>query len=477
MQTISDEIIQVPKRLEVFAYKPKRFKVLIGGRGSGKSETVASLFSAMVYQSGCRAVCCREYQTSIRQSVHSLVSRKIKEMDLGGFNILQAEITHDNGGDIVYQGLSRDPQAIKSIDEAELAWVEEAQSLSHESLEELTPSIRAKGSEIWFTANLGSSKDPFSQKFFKPFESELRRNGYYEDDLHLIVWINYYDNPWFPYELDLERQRDKLVMQDAEYLHKWHGEPSDTIPDAIIAPSWFDACIDAHEKLNFKPFGVEVVSFDPSDMGEDAKGLSYRHGNVFLDIQSRDMGDINEGCDWALDYAVTKKVDHFIWDSDGMGAGLRREINNALDGKKITAHAFYGMSAVDRPDEIYEEGETKNSKTNKETFFNLRSQKYWDLRDRCYKTWQAVKHGVYHNPEELVSFSSGIDQIDLVRAEVCRIPRKYANTGRIQIMSKKDMKSLGIDSPNTADAIMMSLKDFKTAKSWGKLNYPKRAVI
>ena len=162
-----EQEIAIPAKL-LRLIPPKRFKIAIGGRGGAKSESVASLFAAMVRQSGCRAVCCREYQTSIRQSVHSLITRKIKEHELDGFNILNAEIKHDNGGDIIYQGLARDPEAIKSVDDAELCWVEEAQALSEDSLEKLTPSIRGNDSEIWMTANLNSSNSPFSQRFFKP---------------------------------------------------------------------------------------------------------------------------------------------------------------------------------------------------------------------------------------------------------------------------------------------------------------------
>ena len=453
---MSETQIKIPDKLTILA-KPKRFKVVIGGRGGGKSESVAALFAGMVHQSGCRAVCCREYQTSIRQSVHSLVSRKIRELELEGFSILQAEITHSNGGDIVYQGLARDPQAIKSIDDAELCWVEEAQSLSEDSLEELTPSIRGAGSEVWFTANLGRSTDPFSKKFIKPFEKQLRaNNGIYEDDLHTIVWINYDENPFFPPELEAERQRDEEVMSTAGYAHKWLGEFADTVDNAMIKPEWFDACVDAHVKLGFEALGIEVVSHDPSDEGSDSKGLAYRHGVVFLDVQEKMDGDINEGGDWASDYCHEVKPDIFIWDGDGMGVGLRRQFNEALGPKKIQLEMFRGSSAVDRPDDIYEDGTDQNKKTNKQTFKNKRAQYGWQLRDRVYKTFLAVTKGKYIDPDELVSFSSKIKAIDLLRSEVCSVALKPNGMGLIQLLSKDEARKLGIESPNMFDSVMMS---------------------
>lgn len=415
----------------------------------------------MVHQSGCNAVCCREYQTSIKQSVHSLVSRKTKELNLSGFNILGTEISHINGGRIVYQGLARDPQAIKSIDDAELAWVEEAQTLSEDSLEELTPSIRGNDAEIWFTANLQSSNDPFSLRFFKPFERELRKNGYYEDDLHTIVWINYYDNPWFPKHLEDERAADKIRMSTAAYDHKWLGEPSDVITDSIILPEWFDAAIDAHIKLGFKGKGAKIVSHDPSDLGDDPKGLCARHGSVITDVQENDHDDVNDGCDWATDYAINNNADLFTWDCDGLGVTLRRQVQQAFNGKRIDYEMFKGSEGVERPDDIYEpiDGEDKKkARTNKETFKNKRAQFSWMLRDRYYNTYLAVEKGEYKDPDTLISIDSNIDCIDQLRSETCRIPLKPNGNGLIQIMSKQEMLSKhGIKSPNLFDSTFMSM--------------------
>lgn len=457
-------LFQIPEKLVSLVY-PKRFKVIIGGRGGTKSETAASLICGCVAKLGCRAVCCREYQTSIKQSVHSLMKRKIRDIGIPGFRSTEIDIKHDNGGHIMYQGLARDPQAIKSIDEARYAWVEEAQSLSHDSIEELTPSIRADGSEIWFTANLGNSKDPFSKRFVKPFEKELRKHGRYEDDLHLIIWINYDENPWFPDHLEKERVHDKAVLTDAEYAHKWLGEFNDTVENAIIAPAWFDACVDAHEKLGIRPAGVEVVSHDPSDTGFDNKGLAYRHGILIVDVQEEATGDINEGADWAADYAHGVKPDMFVWDADGLGIGLRRQFTQAFSGKSTHLVLFKGSSSVDEPESLYErddvEATSKTSKTNRETFRNKRAQRYWDLRDRCWRTYQAVVKKRYTDPTQLISFSSKIESIDLLRSEICSVPLKHNGAGLIQIMNKQEMASMGIDSPNMADSVMMSLEQPK----------------
>lgn len=452
--------IKIPTKL-LRLISPKRFKVIIGGRGGAKSESVAALFSGMVDQSGCTAVCCREFQSSIKQSVHSLMTRKIMELGLDGYDCRETNIRHRNGGIIGYQGLARDPQAIKSIDDAELCWVEEAQTLSERSLEELTPSIRGKAAEIWFTANLDSSNDPFALRFFKPYERELRRDGYYEDELHTIVWINYSDNPWFPEHLEAERVLDKERLSVASYEHKWLGEPSDTIPNSFILPEWFDAAIDAHIKLGFDPKGARVVSHDPSDLGPDPKGLCLRHGSVILDVQENDHDDINDGCDWATDYAINNDADLFIWDCDGMGAGLKRQVADAFDGKKIDNFMFKGSESVDRPKETYQpiEGENpNNARSNEDTFKNKRSQYAGMLRDRYHNAYRAVVKGNYVDPDSMISLSSKIKCLDLLRSETCRIPEKHNGNGKFQVMPKPEMFSkFGIKSPNLFDSTMMSL--------------------
>ena len=98
------------------------------------------------------------------------------------------------------------------------------------------------------------------------------------------------------------------------------------------------------------------------------------------------------------------------------------------------------------------------SRSNRDTFKNKRSQFYMRLADRMYRTYRAVERGEYADPDELISLSSDIKDMQALRSEVCRIPRKPNGNGKIQIMSKDDMKRLlDIDSPNMADSLMMCL--------------------
>lgn len=464
--------IECVDALGVFIQTKKRIKIIIGGRASTKSTFVSDYVLTKIDE-GEKWCCGREYQASIEDSVHSLLKDEIDRCGFTGFNVGASDINHTSGGRAFYRGLSRNITSLKGLNVHGL-WIEEGESLSKATLKVLTASIRVSAKdvqaallageeiltpEIWITMNRGSSNDPIAKKFLARAEKDLKRTGYYEDDMVMIVQINYNDNPWFEYSgLEAERLDDKENESPAYYEHKWGGAYSDTVDNAIIQPHWFDACIDAHIKLGFEPTGVEVVTHDPSDLGSDPKGLSYRHGVVFLDVQEDDKGDVNEGADRAIEFCEEKRPDAFIWDGGGMGVSLRRQFNDSLGPKNIQVQMFNGAETAMRPEEIYEDGldNKEHKKTNKQTFTNQRAQFYWEVRDRCYRTYQAVVKGKYINPDELISFSSDIEAIDLLRAELCSIPKKYNSIGKIQIMTKPEMKALKIDSPNMADSVMMS---------------------
>lgn len=475
-------ILEIPEKLLPFASKKKRYKIAVGGRGGGKSQSAAQMLIARVAIYGAHVICGREFQNSIEDSVHSLVKTEIVRLGADGFDPQANKILHQNGGGFGYKGLARNIDSIQSMHGTDILWIEEAQSLSQESINKLRPTIRKKDSEIWMTANPKYSNDAFSKRFIKPWESPLFRDGYYEDDMHLVILINYDDNPWFTEELEQERKFDYENLPRAKYNHIWRGHYDDSVENGLIMPDWFDSCVDAHKKLKIEPRGIEVISHDPSDRGADAKGLIYRHGILIKDAMFQEFGDVNEGCDWALDYAINKRADQFIWDGDGMGVALRRQVGDKLNGKNIAPNMFQGSAGVDFPDQVYEDINEAGGKkkTNKDSFRNKRAQYYWLLRDRFKATHTAVTSGKYADPETLISISSDIKSLDVLRSEICRIPLKPNPSGLIQVMSKEEMRRMDIQSPNMADAAMMSLSSYspvfsssiarpvarKTAKAW-----------
>lgn len=474
--------IYLAEKMERVLTSDKRFVIIIGGRGSGKSVQAVDIAIHRIADFGHKVYGLREYQESIEDSVHSLFDAEVKRLNYEGFTVQKNTVFHKSGGMTKYRGLSVNPESIKSASAFNLFLAEEAAKLSDSSLTHLTPTARnaakpglpgqviesesedeLKDVQMFFIANPQSKADPFSQKFLVPFWNDILRDGYYEDDLHLIVRVNYTDNPWFMQSgLDGERLNDKKILSTAKYNHIWEGDFLDDVENSIISVDMFNACIDAHIKLGFEPTGAIVVSHDPSDDGNDPKGIAVRRGSVFLDVDEYLDVDAFMGIKMACDRARAEIADYFTWDADGMGATLRDHVTKYTAGMKTDKNMFRGSGSVDNPEAIYDwknmgEG-TRNNKTNKETFLNKRAQYAWMLRDRFYKTWRSVTFGEYCNPDEMISLSSNIKCIDVLRSQVCRIPKVANNNGKIQIMSKKDMREkLKLPSPNMFDCMMMSL--------------------
>jgi phage terminase large subunit len=441
----------------------KRFVVVIGGRGSGKSQGQASIVVIDMYDSAIKTACFREFQNSIEDSVYSLLESQIRDMGLSGFSLIKNAIEAENGAEAKFKGLARNPDGIKSMDGFKRFWVEEAQASSENSLKLLTPTMREKDGQIVFTANPSSSEDPFSKRFISPFENVLRANGIYEDELHLVLMVNWSDNPWFPEALNQERLWDYENLPRALYDHIWEGKFNDSIDNALIMAEWFDACIDAHKKLGFKGMGSKMAAHDPSDTGPDNKGFAARHGSVVTHVLEKADGDINEGGDWATGLCIDLGIDNYTWDCDGMGVGLSRQTSEAFNNKSITLAMFKGSESVDRPDDVYQpvfKKEIDNQKKNKDVFKNKRAQYYQMLRDRIYNTFRAIVHGEYKDPDTLISFDSSIESLSKLRAELCRMPVKPNANGLIELYTKSIMKSrFKVDSPNLGDSVMMLMRE------------------
>ena len=448
--------VKVPEKLIPLIVTPKPLKIMVGGRGSAKSETTAQCMLKFC-DDGKKVLCAREFQNSIKDSAHSLMKRKIVELGVSTLTPYETTIKSANGGELVYSGLARNIDSVKSLDNVEAVWIEEGQTISQDSIDTLFPTIRTNGAEIWVTMNRGSITDPMAVTYLNKAEPELERCGYYEDDYMIVVEINYPDNPFFPAILEQQRLKAFNEWPRAKYDHIWGGRYGDMVEDAIIEAEWFDACVDAHLSpkisASMKLRGARLAAFDPSDTG-DAKGYAERVGNIFTDVCDKTSGDSEDGMIWATDKAIQFGCDEFVWDYSGIGSGMLGSIRKSFSGKKTKLQAFSGAESPDGKDKPYISDDGKK-KTIGDVFLNKRAQRYWRLYELCYNTYRCIVKGDYVDPDEMISFSSNIKDIKRLRAEVCRIPRKRRGDGVIQIMTKKEMLSKGIPSPNMADSVMM----------------------
>ena len=440
--------ISIPEAFLPLYESDSRYRIAVGGRGSGKSMTIAMLCILEAIQ-GKKILCCREFQNSISESVHALISDLIEQLGVSGFNVTRDKITHSSGGEFIFKGLSRNAESIKSLFGTDVCWIEEAQTISEESLRLLTPTIREAGSYFFITANPRSEADPLTERFLKGRMGILRDEGIYRDDTHTIIRANYAENPYFPAELETERKKDKATLSDAEYEHIWLGQTLDEVDTSIIIPDWFNAALVAAEHVKLRPSGARVVAHDVSDMGKDDKAVVVRHGPQVIALGLKSDGTASDGLDWAINYVDDFRADSFIYDADGIGLGLAREVERQLGPRNISIHQFHGGERPANPDAMYD-----HHRANKDAFYNRRSQAYWQLRDRFYKTYQLV-NGEHVPHDECIFLDPEDKLISALRAEVCRIPRKPNAHGKIQLMTKSEMAKppLSLPSPNLSDAL------------------------
>lgn len=216
-------------------FKPCRYKVLHGGRGSGKSWAIARALLILAAQSKIRVLCTREVQKSLKDSVHALLSDQIEALGLGGiFQVLESEIRGVNGSQFLFAGLQQHTvESIKSCESVDICWIEEAQSVSSKSWDVLIPTIRRPGSEIWLSLNPQLESDPTYQRFIaNPPPGAW------------VQQVNWDANPWMPPELQDERLHAQATMKPEKYAHIWEGRCMPAVDGAI----YFDEVARAEEE-------------------------------------------------------------------------------------------------------------------------------------------------------------------------------------------------------------------------------------
>ncbi len=194
---------------------PARYKGAYGGRGSGKSHFFGELAIETSVLQKADIVCIREVQQSLQQSVKKLLELKIRDMCVGSrFRVLTTHIESDLGGIITFQGMqNHTAESIKSLEDYDIGWVEEAQTLSQRSLDLLRPTIRKEASELWFSWNPNFETDPV--------DALLR--GTDPPPGAVVVRANYRDNPFLPQVLRDELEYDQKRDPD-KFAHVWLGE-------------------------------------------------------------------------------------------------------------------------------------------------------------------------------------------------------------------------------------------------------------
>ena len=448
---------------------------MYGGRGGLKSWACVQALLALGDSAGVRILCAREIQKSIRESVHQLICDTIVRMGMEDRWEIQNDriLNKYTGSKINFVGLHNNTANIKSYEGTDIVWVEEAQAVTERSWDDLCPTIlRKNGAEIWLTFNPDSDLD----ETYVRFVTNPRDRSW----VMKTSWRDADAVGWFTDAM--RREKDQMKAENyKKFLHVWEGEPNSNFEDAIIQPEWVEAAKDAHLKMNWEPLGTKVSAFDPADTGDD-KGLVVRHGFLVEHVSAWTNAELPESIKKAYQTSFEHRADTLVYDADGLGAAMKVNLDQNEKEYKVTAAPFKGGMSPDDPDVPYppidyRDGIPEKIVTNKQTFRNKRAQYYWFLADRFERTYNAVTKNQWVDPDQCISICSdkvSDDDFRQLRRELTRIARKPgANSSLITLMSKDDMRKIGIKSPGRADALMMS---FPNPEAFGStIDIPRRS--
>ena len=334
--------------------EPSRYKGIHGGRGGGKSHFFAeAVVERCVQNPGTRVVCAREVQRSLRESVKLLIEDKIRAFGLeSAFRILTDSIVAPGRGLIVFQGLQdHTAESIKSLEGFSIGYVEEAQTLTSRSLELLRPTIRAPGSELWFSWNPRHSSDPVD---------ELLRGPNPPPDA-IVVRANWRDNPFFPAELEEERAYDERTRPD-RYGHIWLGE----YEPAAIGALFSRAVIHRNRRAEPPPLTRVLIAIDPpatNEAGSDEAGIVVvglgedGRGYVLDDVSER--GSPQEWAERAVAAYDLHQADAIVAEVNNGGDMVAHVIHSvrpnlrvievrATRGKHVRAEPISSLYSLDR---------------------------------------------------------------------------------------------------------------------------------
>jgi len=222
--------VQYPEKLGPLFTSTKTFKVMHGGRGGGKSHTVAQFLLLKAMEKRRRILCVREVQKSLAESSMQVLKDYIIRLGLSPyFEVLKSEIRcRTTGSTFSFSGLKdHTADSIKSFEGADIVWVEEAHSVTSHSWNILIPTIvRTDGAEIWATFNPDQEDDYVYDRFVKHTDPDA-----------WVVQINWRDNPWFNKPMNVERLKMKALNDDL-YQHIWEGKCR-SLAGLLFKRRWF----------------------------------------------------------------------------------------------------------------------------------------------------------------------------------------------------------------------------------------------
>lgn len=396
----------VSPKLEAFR-EPCRIKLAKGGRGAGaKSWGIASLLIQRANREQIRIGCFREIQRSLEESSYTLMINTIRRLGYAGWNVTKEYIESPTGSRIIFRGL-KDIQAsgqVKGLESFDVFWLEEAATISKESIDMILPTLRKEGSELWASWNPETENDPVDVMLW---------NSSRKDVIRIAFKPGKADNPWWTKELQTEMEQAFLDDPD-EAEHIWNGLPRKQGQRSIFSRVKIRAAMD---RIIDIPEGKVQIGCDVARFGDDKTVIYKRKGLKTIDCKVSSKQDTMTTAYQIWDMANRDPSINIVIDDGGLGGGVSDRLKEL--GAKVTRVNFGGA-----PDD---------------------KDKFTSAADELWFLFPLDEADIPDDPE--------------LMAELSGRQYGYDNKGRRKIEPKDEYKKRNGKSPDRADALLLCYFD------------------
>ncbi len=390
--------LPIPEKL-IPVFEPPRGEVrcrgAYGGRGSAKTRTFALMTAVRAYELDMEGesgviLCAREYQNSLDESSMEEVKQAIRSVDwLDAHFEMGEKFIRTKSGRIkyVFAGLRRNLDSIKSKARILLAWIDEADPVSAEAWRKLLPTVREEGSEYWVTWNPERDGSATDTRFRKQ-----------PPDSSVIVECQWWDNPFFPATLEVERRNDLDRLDPSVYAHVWEGAYLEISDAQVLKDKYRVATFDdpQHEGVEGPYYGADWgFSSDPTALVRFFVSDDYiwiSHEAVATGVEVVDTPDLFDRVPEARRFMIRADNARPEMISHMSNAGFRIQAAKKWPGSVEDGVSWIrGHKEViihERCRHVITEARMWSYKTDKNTGDPLP-----DLVDAYNHTWDAIRYG------------------------------------------------------------------------------------
>lgn len=400
------QVIEIPQEFFKLFDKDWRHALIEGGRYSLKSHTVARVLLLRARASKARVACLRQFQKNIGDSSYQLLVDLIQQYGLIDFTWTNDTIVNTTtGSNFIFKGLDRNVEStIKSLEGIDIAWIDEAQTITAKSVRILVPTVRKKGSQIIWTMNRLTDLDPVL--------SYLLTDPPREDTWHLEVDYRVAKRyGWLSSEILYEIEQSRIHHPE-DYAHDYLGKAINMTDRAILSVT---QVLEAMNREADQDGAIEI-GVDVARLGHDRTVFVKRKGMQEIGRQTFAKKRTNEVCDLLEAFADYDRGVLIKIDDTGVGGGVTDQMLER--GYNIMAINF-GASASD-----------------KDKYPNLISEAWFYMQS-------IIEQIGIKNDKDLLT-------------ELANREWKMDSKGRRGIESKEDYKKRGFRSPDEADATILA---------------------